>query len=334
MKNCIKKMTASILTLAIIMTLLLSGNPLRVSAASWKVAYKTDGIVTVPSGQSFEVALTTKTYGKISWQTTLLNTKIGYTVTIYDSEGNKVGDAIQVSADDSAWKSQQQAAGTVYYHVDQFQGVMAGNFYIHVTFDSDSDTQAMFSAQTLDDSKNMPALVREELTVTAGFKEKLSVRRDTIKKCSSSDKSIATVTSKGEVTGKKKGTATITVTTTKGVELTCKVNVKANTYSAAKITSSDVRESSYDIKAYSAKYDSKGNLVVKAMAVNNMSTKVKVRVWVDSLKNLSDTKKMITLTLPANSAKSVTLKFPKSSLVKNKKNLPVSGIQVFNVPLY
>lgn len=116
MKKCMKKIIAVILTLAIAMTMVLSETPATVSAASWKVAYKTNGVVTVPSGQAFETSITTKTYGKIAWQTTLLNTKIGYTVTIYDMERNKVGDAIQVSADDSAWESQQQAAGTVYYH--------------------------------------------------------------------------------------------------------------------------------------------------------------------------------------------------------------------------
>lgn len=332
MKKNLKKMMASVLTLAVAITMVLSGATAMVSAASWKVAYKTNGVVTVPADQFFEASLTTTTYGHIAWQTTLLKTKLGYAVTLYDSKGIQVGDAIQVSADDSEWKSQQQTAGTVYYHMDQFQGIMAGTYYIHVKFDSDSATQAMFSAQTLDDSANMPVLNDQD--ITAGFKTTLTVKNDTIKNCTSSDKSVATVNAKGVVTGKKKGTTTITVTTTKGLSLTCQVNVKANTYSAEKISKEDVRAGSYDIRAYSAKYDSKGNLVVKAMAINNSSRKVKVKVWGSAFKDTSNTDKMISLTLPANSAKSVTIKFPKSSLIKQKINLPVSQFKIFNVPQY
>ena len=227
------------------------------SAASWKVAYKTNGVVTVPSGQTFDTTIETKTYGKIAWQTTLLNTTVGYTVTIYDMDRNKLG-TIQVSADDSGWTSEQQMAGMVYRHIDQVSGIEAGTCLICVKFDSDSDIQAMFSAQTCATSTstaNAPTLKKTEETVTAGFQTKLSVKGDTIKNCTSSDKSIATVTSKG-------------------------------------------------------------NLVVKAMAINNMPTKVKTKVWVNSFIDSSNNEsKKITVTLPANSAKSVTLKYPKSCLL-------------------
>ncbi|MBO5153201.1 MAG: Ig-like domain-containing protein [Eubacterium sp.] len=337
MKKSMKKMIAGVLTLAIVMTMCLTVTPLMASAASWKVAYKTNGVVTVPSGQTFDTTIETKTYGKIAWQTTLLNTTVGYTVTIYDMDRNKLG-TIQVSADDSGWKSEQQMAGMVYYHIDQVSGIEAGTCLISVKFDSDSDIQAMFSAQTCTTSTstaNAPTLKNTEETVTAGFQTKLSVKGDTIKNCTSSDKSIATVTSKGVVTGKKKGTATITVTTAKGYDLTCKVNVKANTYSVKKATASDVRAYSYKIIPYSAKYDSKGNLVVKAMAINNMPTKVKTKVWVNSFNDSSNNEsKKITVTLPANSAKSVTLKYPKSCLLDKKINLPVNGIKIFELPQY
>ncbi|MGN0153635.1 MAG: hypothetical protein ACI4A3_04240 [Lachnospiraceae bacterium] len=326
-----KYFITGILTLAIVITMVLSGTPTTVSAASWKMAYNTNGVVTVAAGQSFEASLTTTTYGHIAWQTTLLNAKLGYTVILYDSKGIQVGDAIQVSADDSEWKSQKQTAGMVYYHMDQFQGIMAGTYYIHVKFDSDSDTQAMFNAQTKDDSANMPALQNTEENVTVGFTTTLCVKNDTIKNCTSSNTSVATVTSTGVVTGNKKGTAIITVTTTKDITLTCKVNVKANTYSAAKITKSDVKAKSYDIKAYSAKYDSKGKLVIKAMAINKGSSKVKVKFWIgaaSSNANLSRTDKKMSLTLPAKRAKSVTIKVPKSSLIKKKTNLPVEGIKI------
>lgn len=60
-------------------------------AASRKIAYKTNGVVTVPSGQTFDTTIETKTYGKIAWQTTLLHTTVGYTVTIYDMDRNELG---------------------------------------------------------------------------------------------------------------------------------------------------------------------------------------------------------------------------------------------------
>ena len=205
MKKSMKKMIAGVLTLAIVMTMCLTVTPLMASAASWKVAYKTNGVVTVPSGQTFDTTIETKTYGKIAWQTTLLNTTVGYTVTIYDMDRNKLG-TIQVSADDSGWKSEQQMAGMVYYHIDQVSGIEAGTCLISVKFDSDIDIQAMFSAQTCATSTstaNAPTLKNTEETVTAGFQTNLSVKGDTIKNCTSSDKSIATVTSKGVVTGKE-----------------------------------------------------------------------------------------------------------------------------------
>lgn len=45
-----EKMIAGVLTLAIAMTMCLTGTPIMASAASWKDAYKTNGVVTVPSG--------------------------------------------------------------------------------------------------------------------------------------------------------------------------------------------------------------------------------------------------------------------------------------------
>ena len=328
MKKYFNKIITGILTFAIAITMILSGSMTKVSAASWKLAYSTKSMVTVASKQSFETKITLKTYSTIAWITTV-KSLFGYTVTIYDSKGKQVEDARKIADYDTNWLLEQKNGELVYRHVDYFYNCKAGTYTIHVEFDSESDVQAMFVAKTLDTSANMPVLKDQE--ITAGFKKTLTVRNETIKKCTSSNKSVATVTSKGVVTGKKKGTATIKVTTSKGLTLSCKVNVKANIYSAAKITKADVMAGSYDIKAYNAKYDSKGNLVVKAMAINNGSRKVKVKVWPDSFKNLSRKDKMISLTLSANSAKSVTLKFPKSSLLKDKRNLPLNGITIFNV---
>lgn len=329
MKKCLKKIITGILTLAIVITTVLVGVSTTASAAAiWRKAYDSKGMVTVASGQSFEAKITLKTHSKIAWFTTMRGL-FGYTITIYDSKGKPVEEARKILDADVNWLLVNKNGEQLYQHVDYFYNYVAGTYTIRIEIDSQNDVPAMFSAKTLDTSANMPVLKDQDLT--AGFKTTLKVKNETIKKCESSNKSVATVTSKGVVTGKKKGIATIKVTTAKGATLSCKINVKANTYSAAKITKADVMVGSYDVKPYSAKYDSKGNLVVKAMAINNGPRKVKVKVWPDSFKDLSRKDKMASLTLPANSAKSVTLKFKKSTLQKQKNNFPVNGFKLFNV---
>jgi uncharacterized protein YjdB len=69
------------------------------------------------------------------------------------------------------------------------------------------------------------ATVKKGKTLTLKGTLAPSNSTDTVK-WSSSNTSVATVTSKGVVTGKKAGTATITVTTSSGKKATCKVTVK------------------------------------------------------------------------------------------------------------
>ena len=62
-------------------------------------------------------------------------------------------------------------------------------------------------------------------STTIAIKSK-TIKSDKVKSYKSSNKSVATVNSKGKVTGKKKGTATITVTMKSGATATFKVTVK------------------------------------------------------------------------------------------------------------
>ena len=55
-----------------------------------------------------------------------------------------------------------------------------------------------------------------------------------MKNCTSSNKSVATVTNKGKITAKKNGTTTIKVKLTSGKTLSCKVTVVGNSFKAAK----------------------------------------------------------------------------------------------------
>lgn len=61
---------------------------------------------------------------------------------------------------------------------------------------------------------------------------------DSIKKCTSNNKKVATVTKKGKIKAKKKGTATITVVLKSGKRAKCKVTVSAKKKKAASNNSS------------------------------------------------------------------------------------------------
>lgn len=70
-----------------------------------------------------------------------------------------------------------------------------------------------------------PALNKTKLTVKCGKTETIKLNGARVKSVKSSNTSIATVTKNGKITGKKAGTATITVTSTKKKKYTCKVTV-------------------------------------------------------------------------------------------------------------
>lgn len=321
MKKYFKKIMTVILTLAIVMTAVLPEASNTASAAVWRNVYSSKGMIKVAADKPFETTITLKSYSDIMW-TTVIKSLFSYTITLCDSTGKAV-ETKHIKDYDTDWYMENLYSDMYYQRVDSFNGHKAGKYTIRVEFGS--DVEVKFSAQTRD--AEMPVLKDQE--ITAGFKTTLAVKDDTIKKCVSSNKKVAAVTAKGVVTGKKKGTAKVTVTTAKGKKLTCKITVKANVYTAEKITKKDVYIGAYTVKPYSAKYDAKGNLVVKAMAISKNPRKIKVKVWPDSFKNMADTKKMASVTLPANSAKSVTLKFSKSSLVKEKVNLPIKGLKLF-----
>lgn len=323
MKKYFKKVMAVVLSFAIAMAVSLPGSSDTATAAYWKTAYTSKGMVTVTGGQPFEAKFSLKSYGDIRW-TTKVQTLYGYTITLYDSTEKEL-ESKYIADADTSWTPEGQVGEMIYIHVDAFKGYNADTYTISVKFDGESELQASFSARTMDTSDSMPVINDQE--ITAGFKTTLTVKDDTIKKCVSSNKKVASVTSKGVVTGKKKGTAKITVTTEKGKSLTCNVNVKANVYSAEKVTKKDV--AGYGVVPYQAKYDAKGNLVVKAVAVNKFPRKVTLRVWPNCFKNMANTGKMASVTIPSNGSKSVTLKFSKASLRKQKVNLPVDGFKLF-----
>lgn len=201
----------------------------------------------------------------------------------------------------------------------------AGNYILETTF----DIGVNFDLSMNQLSPN-PTLNKKTTTITKGFSETLRVNGGVIRSCSSSNKKIATVNNKGKITAKKNGKATIKVNLTNGKTLNCKVNVVSNKYKAKKITVNSTIYNTCDMKAYSAKFDSKGNLVVKFMIVNNSYGKItnvpKFKITVKNSKKkttVSYSKHSYNVTVPSYNKKSCTVIIPKSCFKTNKKNIDI-----------
>lgn len=215
-----------------------------------------------------------------------------------------------VSADDSAWEYYEGLWLKVF---SSTTSLTPGQYRVELTF--------METIAT-------PALNQTKATITKGFTKKLSVTDGKVKSWSSSNPKVATVDKKGKVTAKKKGNATITATLTDGNKLKCKITVKDNKYTARKITVSDVPSGKYSFEAYSASFDKKGNLVVKARYVNCTSHRVSeicdIRVTVKDVNGktvgtFKQSKKKVSIS--SGSTKDFTFTLKKSSLKKKKADL-------------
>ncbi|MDR1833688.1 MAG: Ig-like domain-containing protein [Propionibacteriaceae bacterium] len=130
------------------------------------------------------------------------------------------------------WKSSDTSIATV-TTAGVVKGVKAGTATVTATVNGVSNTSASTTVTVYQPAKTFK-LSKTKLTLKKGKKATLSVKftpADTSSKYKklkwkSSNTKIATVNSKGKVTAKKKGKATITATTTTGKKLTCKVTVK------------------------------------------------------------------------------------------------------------
>lgn len=207
-----------------------------------------------------------------------------------------------------------------------------GNYILEVTF----DIGVNFDLSMNQLSPN-PTLEKKTLTITKGFSENLRVNGGTIRSCSSSDKKIATVTNKGKITAKKNGKTTIRVNLTTGKVLNCKVNVVSNEYKRKKISVNSTIFNTCDMKAYNAKFDSHGNLVVKFMVVNDSYGKInsipKFKITVKNNKKkttVSYTKASYAVIVSSYKGKSCTITIPKScfKVEKNKIDIRTSTIKI------
>ena len=90
-------------------------------------------------------------------------------------------------------------------------------------------------------------LDKKKLTLHAGGTYTLTLTGDTAVSWKSSKKSVATVTSKGKIKAKKKGTAVITCKTASGKKYKCKVTVKKHIYKTVKKVAATKNKKGYTV---------------------------------------------------------------------------------------
>lgn len=244
---------------------------------------------------------------------------IGVTCKLY--KAGTLYDSFKIESTDSYWAIDSTTG--LYWNYDGWKSLPAGDYSISLTYDS-ATTYAIWVGAVAAN----PEISQKKATVTVGYTTKLSVENGTVKSWSSDKKSIATVDKNGKVTGKKAGKAVITATLTDGTKLKCTVTVKANKYSATKLSLSDVTPGKTGMDVYSASFDSKGNLVLKARFVNNMSYKIveltgiKIVIKDGNGKTIGTYKQnKKTVSVPAYSTKDFTFTIKKASLKQKKADL-------------
>lgn len=239
-------------------------------------------------------------------------------VSVYNSAGKLYKNAVTISESD--W----QVSDNVYAFAFSSVNMPAGDYSLGIKFDEDTQYVAIIQAD-----KQIATISTKAATVTSGFTKKLKVNNTSGKVTwSSGKKSVATVNSKGIVTAKKPGTATITAKTKEGQKLTCKITVKENVFKQTKFSTSDVYYGKCGAQVYNASYNSNGDLVLKCKFLNNSG------YWVNSFKNAKITFKTntgktigtysastIKMNIAHASSKDFTVKIKKSNLKIKKADL-------------
>ena len=322
MKNRWKKLVAAVAALAVAFTAVSVTN-----VATAKAADKYESIYT-SDGENFTANVEKKYAFTVDQPSDidiliLTATATDATLTLYNSAGNVVTEydynPLALPSSKWAYDSTYQA----YFYDDFYESRPAGDYFYGVKFASDNYCM-------VDIAKKVAAakINQTKATITVGYTQKLSVEGAKVTKWSSSKKAVATVDSKGKVTAKKTGKTTISAKLDNGQTVKCTVTVKDNKYTASKPTVSDVVRGDCVMSAYSASFDSKGNLVIKARFVNNYYYKVtalnNIKITVkDSNGKVIGTysaKKKSTSIAPANT-KDFSFTISKSSLKQKKADL-------------
>ncbi len=260
-------------------------------------------------------------------------TQCNVTYSFRNSAGETVYGPKTFLESDSQWSS------TGSYPAFAFAvNVPQGTYTISVTFDVDQLAYAVLGQPDLASTpiptptpKLAPSIDSKTLTITKGFKDQVKILNAGGAKITykSSNAKVAAVDSKGKVTAKKKGTATITVKTSTGFTIPCKVIVKNNVYTARKVAVSALPAGSFGVNVYKMSYDKKGNLVIKARMLNNRGYKAKyLKNFKITVKNDKGKKigvysaKKLTINLKSGKSKAYTFKIKKSKLkIKKTQDL-------------
>lgn len=239
-------------------------------------------------------------------------------VALYDASTDKLYGQSTATTTDWEYNAEYQA----YWYYFTAKDLPAGDYTVNLMFDADTQYMFAVSAQKIEATLN-----KTKATITAGFTTTIKVDNSSEKATwSSSKKSVATVSSKGVVTGKKAGTATITAKVG-DQKLTCKITVKANTYSEKKLSASSIPNGGY-LQVYKASYASNGDLTLKCRFINHSAYQV------TALKNMKITfktsagktvgtysTKSKSMSVPVGSTKDFTVTIKKSKLKIKKADL-------------
>lgn len=320
MKGISKKITAVILSAVMLVTGLFFAPAKSEAATGYDVILQNGGDAT--AGQEITYDYTIKKTGTTD-NAVVVYSQTGVNIAIY--KAGQCIDSWYVSAYSSDWEYSEGC----YVYGFTMPYSSTGDYQIRLNFDSNVG----YGIAIIQD-KNIPVISNKSITITKGFKKKLSVKDagGTVK-WSSSKKSVATVDSKGNVTAKKKGTATISAKTKDGSVLKCKVTVKDNIYTASKPVVSQVPYGQSILSVYRMSYDKKGNLILKCRIINNKgynAYKIKnasVQVKAPNGKTMGTASlKSKSISISTGSYKDITMSIKKSKLKIKKADLRNSSI--------
>lgn len=316
-KNIYRKIISFVLALTL-MTITMSNNPMFVDAASNEVnIIHKISTATANAPIRYNFSLSRKSEINFVIRT---NERTGITITVKEPIHETPVETIYLPASNPQWEYIKESG---IYQNTADTNLDAGDYILEVIFEKDVNFDL-----SMNQIAEIAKLNKSKVSITKGFTFQLKVSGGTIKKSTSNNKSVATVTQKGKITAKKTGKAKVTVTLANGKKLTCTVTVKANKYNSKKPAISDIPYNTYGMKAYSASFDKKGNLVVKFTVANNSYGKIesipKFAITVKDTKgntSVSYKKSSYSVTVKSYSVKNCTVTVPKSSLKKNMKSI-------------
>ena len=214
--------------------------------------------VEVEKAYSFTVPYKTTVYLALA-----ISDPVDLTFSLLDSKGTEWDGKRILAAD---WLPYGEG---VYCLEFPYENMPTGEYTIKATLHGSSTYGIAVMANKL-----APTISQKSITLTEGFKATLEVNNaPSYVTWSSSKKDVATVNSKGVVTGKSAGTTTITAKVD-GQKLTCKVKVKENKYTQTKYSMSDVPYGNGELQVYKAVYEKNGDLTLKCRFINNSGYKI------------------------------------------------------------